>query len=289
MKILPVLFATVLLTFLPVSTGPAAPANAIQVSDFQQLQAAIRTVDGSPKGGTIILKAGRYLGTQPLMLSRTNGNGTINVLAELGKEVILDFSPLRDVDNPDGQGITITGNNYHLKGLTVEKAGYIGIFIAGSKNVIENCVIRYNGYTGLQIGLPRGATNPGNLASDNLILNCDSYRNFDPYSMRSDTGKPAPGNDADGFGCRSNPGSGNHFEGCRSWENADDGWDFYKANISAEVINCWSWHQGDPRVFTGEYDRESGNPSRHQFVRLEQTASQGSRHDGGASHGRLGR
>ena len=94
------------------------------------------------------------------MLSRTNGNGTINVLAEPGKEVILDFSPLRDVDNPDGQGITITGNNYHLKGLTVEKAGYIGIFIAGSKNVIENCVIRYNGNTGLQIGLLRGATNP---------------------------------------------------------------------------------------------------------------------------------
>jgi pectate disaccharide-lyase len=269
-------FIAVLSLFLAVSPGTTAPADAFRVSDFQQLQAAVRTVAGSSAGGTIILKSGRYAGTQPLVLDRTNGDKSINVFAEPGKEVVLDFSALRDIDtvsspqstipgsqtpDPSPQmGITITGNGYHLKGLTVEKAGHFGIHVRGSRNIIENCVTRYNGNTGLQIGLLSGATNSGKLAGSNLILNCDSYRNFDPYSLRADTGKPAPGNDADGFGCRVNPGSGNRFEGCRAWENADDGWDFYRTDVGVEVINCWSWHEGDPRVFNGEYDREKGNP-----------------------------
>jgi hypothetical protein len=259
-------FIAVLSVFLSVSAGAAVPVGAIYVSDFQHLDEVVRALSGSPKGGTVILKGGRYLGTQPLLLNRTlgkaqpGGNGTINVWAEPGKEVVLDFSALRDIDNASGQGITITGDEYHLKGLTVEKAGNFGIHVRGSRNIIENCVTRYNGNTGLQIGLLSGATNSGLLASDNSILNCDSYRNFDPYAIRSDTGKPAPGNDADGFGCRSNPGPGNRFEGCRSWENADDGWDFFKSNVGVEVTDCWAWHQGDPRVFTGEYDRENGNP-----------------------------
>jgi pectate disaccharide-lyase len=266
MKTKHVFLAAVLFVFLSVSPGAAVPANALHVSDFQQLNAAIQAVAVFPKGGTIILKGGRYLGTQPLLLSRIPGqaqsgsNETINIWAEPGKEVVLDFSALRDVDNASGQGITITGDGYHLKGLTVEKAGSFGIHVRGSRNIVENCVTRYNGNTGLQIGLLSGSTNSGNLASSNLILNCDSYRNFDPYSLRSDTGKPAPGNDADGFGCRVNPGPGNRFEGCRAWENADDGWDFYKSDVGVEVADCWSWHQGDPRVFTGGYDREKGNP-----------------------------
>jgi hypothetical protein len=258
--------AAVLSVFLSVSPGAAVPAGAIYVSNFQHLDEAVRALSGSTKGGTVILKAGRYLGTQPLLLNRTlgkaqSGNGTINVWAEPGKEVVLDFSALRDVDNPSGNGITITGDDYHLKGLVIEKAGHNGIFIAGNRNLIENCVTRYNGFIGLQIGLSRGVTNAGNYASENFVLNCDSYRNFDPYPVRSDTGKPAPGNDADGFGCKSNPGQGNRFYGCRSWENADDGWDFYKSNIGIEVVNCWSWHEGDPKVFTGEYDKANGHPA----------------------------
>ena len=250
-----------------VSSNSTVPADAIHVSDFQHLDEAIRALSGSAKGGTVMLKAGRYIGTRPLVLSRTNGvpskdsERRINVWAEPGKDVVLDFSALRDMDNPSGNGITITGDDYHLRSLVVEKAGHNGIFVAGNRNLIENCVTRYNGFIGLQIGLSKGVTNPGNYASSNLILNCDSCRNFDPYPVRSDTGKPAPGNDADGFGCKSNPGQGNRFYGCRSWENADDGWDFYKSNIGIEVVNCWSWHEGDPKVFTGEYDKANGHPA----------------------------
>lgn len=244
--------------------GAAASTNTLSVATFEQLDAAVQALANSATGAAIVLKAGRYLGTHPLVLSRTNGPAardaerTIHIQAEPGREVILDFSALRDVDSAAGQGVTITGDEYHLKGLTVEKAGHFGIHVRGSRNFIENCITRYNRNTGLEIGLLRGATNPGALARDNLILNCDSYRNFDPFTVRSDTGKPAPGNDADGFGCRREPGRGNRFEGCRAWENSDDGWDFYKSNIGAELVDCWSWHQGDPKVFTGEYDRVNG-------------------------------
>src|ERR1039458_5815852 len=85
-----------------VSSNSTVPAGAIYVSDFQHLDEAVRALSGSPKGGTVILKRGRYLGTQPLLLNRTlgkaqpGGNGTINIWAEPGKEVVLDFSALRD-------------------------------------------------------------------------------------------------------------------------------------------------------------------------------------------------
>jgi hypothetical protein len=250
-----------------VISGPPAiseptDATVIRVADFQQLTAAVQTLAGAPAGGTILLKGGRYVGRQPLLLSRTDGRGRINVWAEAGQAVVLDFSALRDLASTDarGHGITLSGDGYHLKGLIVEKAGSFGILISGSRNIVENCVTRYNGNTGLQIGLPGVVANPGRLPSNNLVRNCDSYRNFDPYAVRSDTGKPAPGNDADGFGCRSNPGPENRFEGCRAWENADDGWDFYRSGMPTEVANCWSWHEGDAKVFTGDYDRENGNP-----------------------------
>jgi hypothetical protein len=255
-----------LLGSLPVSGGAAAapesPAPVVRVADFAALSAAVRALATSPTGGTILLQGGHYLARQPLVLDRAGNAAPIRIWAEPGATVVLDFSAWRTVASTDarGHGITLAGDDYHLKGLTIEKAGSFGILISGSHNLVENCVTRYNGNTGLQIGLPGKVENPGHLPSQNVIRNCDSYRNFDPYAIRSDTGKPAPGNDADGFGCRSNPGPDNRFEGCRAWENADDGWDFYRSAVPTEVVRCWSWHEGDPKVFTGEYDRENGQP-----------------------------
>src|SRR5690349_20321513 len=99
-------FIAVLSALSPGPSLAAEPAGAIHVSDFQQLTAAVQAVAGFPKGGTILLKGGRYLGTRPLVLDRAGadvtagGNGTINLWAEPGREVILDFSALRDIDTP---------------------------------------------------------------------------------------------------------------------------------------------------------------------------------------------
>ena len=37
---------------------------------------------------------------------------------------------------------------------------------------------------------------------------------------------------------------GNVFIGCRAWNNADDGWDFYQNNESVLISNCWSFANG---------------------------------------------
>src|ERR1017187_1992365 len=75
------------------SSNSTVPADAIYVSDFQRLHAAVHALANSPKGGTVILKRGRYIGTQPLVLNRTTGkaqgasNRRINLWAEAGQEV----------------------------------------------------------------------------------------------------------------------------------------------------------------------------------------------------------
>ena len=57
--------------------------------------------------------------------------------------------------------------------------------------------------------------------SNNLILNCDSYGNFD---------FGGDGENADGFVAKFRGiGTGNVFSGCRSFDNGDDGLDFWQA------------------------------------------------------------
>jgi len=51
------------------------------------------------------------------------------------------------------------------------------------------------------------------------------------------------GENADGYGAKENTGAGNVFRGCRSWDNADDGWDFYGWSSPITVDNCWAINQ----------------------------------------------
>jgi hypothetical protein len=78
-------------------------------------------------------------------------------------------------------------------------------------------------------------------ASHNLIKNCDSYQNF---NFRGRVG-----NMADGFAAKYDIGPGNRFYGCRSWENSDDGFDFWRAVNPILVENCWVFGNGDRAVF----------------------------------------
>jgi hypothetical protein len=79
-------------------------------------------------------------------------------------------------------------------------------------------------------------------ASYNLVLNCDSYLNYDPQNH---------GGNADGFGakgptsCTTCLGPGNVFRGCRSWYNSDDGFDLWWAHNAVRIENCWAWRNGN--------------------------------------------
>jgi hypothetical protein len=183
-------------------------------------------------GGTIWVMNGTYKYSTTQKIGSTKlgtASAQYNVFAEEGAQPVFDFSAL-PVDG-DSRGIQLQGDYWHIKGITVTKAGDTGIFVMGNHNTIERCVIHHNQDAGLVIGVNSSRDGSG---TNNLILNCDSYQNFDESTK---------GENADGFGMKENTGAGNVFRGCRAWDNADDGWDLYGWTSPVTIENCWAINQ----------------------------------------------
>ena len=173
-------------------------------------------------GGQLYLRGGTYALPTKLSLSKIATTNLIRIWAYPGE------TPLIDSTGNTSDGISVSGDGYHLKGLTVMNAGHNGINISGASNIVEACVVCANSNTGLHI------TGDANTAY-NLILNCDSYRNYDAATH---------GQNADGFSAKWSFGPGNVFSGCRAWENADDGWDLWMGISTIVITNCWAYRQG---------------------------------------------
>lgn len=175
---------------------------------------------------TIYVRGGVYTSSIIINLSKAGAATTkYHLLAYPGERPILDFSSM--IVGSSNRGIRLSGSHWHIRGLDVKGAGDNGMYISGSNNVVENCAFYENRDTGLQIGSG---------ASNNRIINCDSYYNVDP----------AHGN-ADGFAAKLDVGSGNYFIGCRAWQNSDDGWDGYLRganDVTTVLDNCWVFRNG---------------------------------------------
>ena len=177
-------------------------------------------------GGWLYLRAGTYALSSKLSLNKTaDPTNRIRVWAYPGETVVIDST------GNSSDGISISGTGYHLKGITVMKAGHNGINISGNSNLVELCTVHDNGNTGLHI---TGGTSGTAFPAHNLILNCDAFLNYDP---------PIGGN-ADGFSAKWNLGEGNVFSGCRAWWNSDDGWDLWMGTSSITISNCWAFYNG---------------------------------------------
>ena len=173
--------------------------------------------------GKLYVRGGVYAMSSKLGLSNTaSTTNKIRIWAYPGETPVIDFT------GNSSDGISINGDGYHVKGITVTKTGHNGIYISGANNLIELCTACSNANTGIHI---RGDLN----TSSNLILNCDSYHNYDA---------PTHGQNADGFTAKWVFGTGNVFSGCRAWENADDGWDLWMGTNTVIITNCWSIRNG---------------------------------------------
>lgn len=154
-----------------------------------------------------------------------------NLFAFSGEKPVIDFSSepygnASSVTNP--RGIQINGNFWHFKGLEVKGSADNGIYVAGSNNMIELCVTHNNRDSGLQIGRSSSTvTSFSQWPANNLILNCESYDNYD--------GPPGVGENADGFACKLTSGNGNVFRGCISHNNIDDGWDLFTKTATGPI------------------------------------------------------
>ncbi len=177
-------------------------------------------------GDVIRLATGTYAHDQTI---RLQGNGTADAPiriegADRVARPVFDFSAQKF--GRDANGISIEGDHWQLVGLEVHHAGRFGISITGHHITVEGCRAHDNQGTGINVGAP---------GSHVLVLNCESYRNFDG---------PTRGQNADGFGAKFEVGPGIVFRGCRAWENADDGFDLWKAPHPVRIEYCVAYRNG---------------------------------------------
>jgi hypothetical protein len=200
-------------------------------------------------GDTVYLRGGTYHMTEEQIahkeriyacvtfLDKSGEPGKyIHYWAYPGEKPVFDYAAIK----PAGQRVAafyVTGSWLHLKGFEVT-----GVQVTikthtqsecfenhGSNNIYEELSM----HDGMAIGFYLLS------GSNNLILNCDAYRNFDYFS---ENGR---GGNTDGFGCHPAAGStGNIFRGCRAWFNSDDGYDVINSHESTTFENCWAFYNG---------------------------------------------
>ena len=211
------------------------------VNTPQELVSALASANA---GGTIYItdtNGSTYTFTSRISITRSGTSGNlISLLPHPNNtnRIVLNFSSM--AENSTNRAITLSGSYWHIKGLDIFGAGDNGMFIGGSNNLIEFCSFSECKDSGLQIG--SGGAN-------NTVLNCDSYNNADSLIEN-----------ADGFACKLDAGTGNKFIGCRAWQNLDDGWDGYLRganNITTTYENCWAFRNG--YLKTGALSGGDGN------------------------------
>jgi hypothetical protein len=206
-----------------------------------------KAIDLVNPGDIVYVRGGEYL--YPGMTFRINDtkSGTadkrICIFAYNGEQPVFNFDQAQGTSEGDGRlrGIVHQGNYWYFYGIHFTKARDNGVKLEGNYNIYERCTFSYCGDTGIQLGFghsfsdshPGISKNDGTYCSNNLIVDCDSYRNYDWQTK---------GGNADGYACKMHNGKDNWFVRCRAWENSDDGWDLYETDFPAYIIECWAWH-----------------------------------------------
>jgi hypothetical protein len=249
---------TVAVLFLVLQTAPVFSANYYVATNgvdansgtidkpFATIQ---RAQTAAASGDTVFIRGGTYLMSESQIASRGNGrvfvmdlnkSGTprarINYWAYPGEKPVFDLSNVK----PPGLRVYVfyvRGSWLHFKGLEIVGTQVTALGHTqsecfenqGSNNIYEQLSM----HDGQAIGLYLiGGAN-------NLILNCDAYRNWDYTSENK------KGGNVDGFGGHPQKGGTNNiFRGCRSWFNSDDGYDCINAGERVTFENCWAFYNG---------------------------------------------
>lgn len=209
-------------------------------------------------GDTLLLQPGKYAipyveGAKNTLTLAQKGTeaARIRIIADKGRAEI-DFAFPEQAWVQDSFGFLVSGSYWSMCGVDVVHAGYQGVYVTGDHNTFENCTFHDNRNTGLEI-------NKG--GSNTTVINCDSYRNYDPKKM---------GSMADGFGPKETQGPGNRFVGCRAWENSDDGYDAYNSPQTVIFEGCSAFRNG---VDVWNYGGFAGNGNGFKIGGLSQQAN----------------
>jgi hypothetical protein len=190
-------------------------------------------IDQINPGDTLFVRGGTYNLNSRIQIRSNEGGlagSPVNIWAYPGEAPVLDFNSMTVAwGGSSGRGIQIDeGADYlHIKGLTIQNARDNGLWSGANYGKFEQMTTRWNGDSGLQLS---------GFAAHNLILNTDSYENYDPS---------ANGENADGFAIKfEDLGPGNTIRGSRAWGNSDDGWDMWGSNGGAIVEDSWAFDNG---------------------------------------------
>ncbi len=160
----------------------------------------------------------------------------ISYLAYPNETPLFDYKNIKS-ENKRIVAFCISGDYIHVKGIevigvqvTIKSHTQSECFeVRGNNNKLENLQLHDNMAIGVYV--IRG--------SNNLILNCDAYSNWDSVS---EGGK---GGNTDGFGCHVQKNDVNNvFKGCRAWFNSDDGFDLINCGSAVRIENCWAFYNG---------------------------------------------
>ena len=197
---------------------------------------------------TLWVKAGVYDNISDMINVRRSGtpNHRICVFGYGEGRAVFDFKKqphTGDATATQFRGVLMnpSADYWYWRDIDFTHAADNGMKLEASYCVIERCNFYRNGNTGLQLGFDKDV-NGGNFLNKkflycryNLIINCDSYFNYDVQSH---------GGNADGFGNKHYPGPGNEWHGDRCWGNSDDGWDLYYTVYPCLIDNCWAIWNG---------------------------------------------
>ena len=195
----------------------------------------------SQPGDTLYLFSGQY-DLMTTDVNNLNGNASKRIVIA-GYEginrsgtyaTVLDFRQTEY--GKRGLQIKSTCSYLHVKNLTLRYSGKNNLINYGSYNLFENLDIYGSADTGCQM----------KEGGNNIIKNVDSHDNFDYKTMSGSTADF--GGNADGFADKQFTGAGNHYIGCRAWNNSDDGWDFFQRVSTSNTLieNCVCYANGAP-------------------------------------------
>ena len=198
-------------------------------------------------GDTLYVLGGTYEFSDKFSINKQGSAAKRIVISGYpGEKAVLDFHRV-----PYGtRGVSVHADALyvHIKDLSIAWSGKNNLYCEGSYCLFERLDIYGSADTGCQ--MKKGGYN--------VIKNVDSHDNFDYKTMSGNTANF--GGNADGFADKQFTGPGNHYIGCRAWNNSDDGWDFFqRVSTSNTVIeNCICFMNGCPYYDMSQNPRALG-------------------------------
>ena len=200
-------------------------------------------------GDVLYMLGGIYHYTKQITL-HLNGEANKEILIiadDCSNLPVFDFrwQPYGSNADSDCNGFRLFGEYAHINGLIVRYAGYKGIRSELNNSTLENIEVYGCCDSGIQVSS----------GGHNTLINCVSHDNFGYKTV--DFGVVKFGYNSDGISDKLHYGLPNRFINCRSYNNTDDGFDFF-GRCTEEftyIDNCESHHNGISMFDMTDYPR----------------------------------